>query len=177
MKEYNTRKPNRLPQRDYSLPGYYYLTICTEDRKEWFGIIDDNQMVLNNIGKICCDCLQNLPNYYSNTECNSYIIMPNHIHTIVIIDNFDNRYNEIIEGGLQTLPYRNMVSNNKTYSLSEIVRGFKTFSSKQINKIINNGMKFKWQRSFYDHIIRNDESLDNIRQYINNNPGNWVDDK
>ena len=66
---------------------------------------------------------------------------------------------------------------DKLYSLSEIIRGFKTFSSKQINKLIKTKNQFKWQRSFHDHIIRNDKSLNNIREYIINNPAIWEKDE
>ena len=96
--------------------------------------------------------------------------MPNHIHGILIIDNLNKR-----EG------YKTS-STDKSYSLSEIIRGFKTFSSKQINQLKNDKPtlqqnKFKWQRSFHDHIIRNDKSLHKIREYIINNPTTWEKDE
>ena len=91
--------------------------------------------------------------------------MPNHIYGIIIIDNLNKRK------GYKPSPI------DKSYSLSEIIRGFKTFSSKQINRIIKTDNKFKWQRSFHDHIIRNDKSLYNIREYIINNPTTWEKDE
>jgi len=94
-----------------------------------------------------------------------FIIMPNHIHGIVVI------YNNV-GAGLKPAPTYPM----ERYSLSEIIRGFKTFSSRKINKQ-NSHIHFRWQRSFYDHIIRNEQSLHDTRQYIKNNPLKWEFDR
>ncbi|RKY36154.1 MAG: transposase, partial [Candidatus Omnitrophota bacterium] len=157
MDKYPKRKQNRSTNYDYSNNGYYYVTICTDNRVEWLGNIANGQMAINPYGIICQQCWLDLPNYY-NIFLDSYIIMPNHFHGVLIIDNSNKRE------GYKPSP------TDKLYSLSEIICGFKTFSSKQINKTIKINNKFKWQRSFHDHIIRNDKSLNNIREYIINNP-------
>ena len=151
MDKFYTRRNNILKGHDYTSNGYYYVTICTDNRKEWLGNIINDQMIINTYGIICQQCWANLPNHYNNLILDTYIIMPNHIHGTIIIDNLNKRE------GYKPSP------TNKLYSLSEIIRGFKTFSSKQINKIIKPENKFKWQRSFHDHIIRNNKSLKNIR--------------
>ena len=157
------RKPNRLKNYDYSSSGYYFVTICTKNRQEYFGNIIDNKMILNKYGKIIENCYLDLTNHYSNCLLDEYIIMPNHIHAIIVIKNT----NQPVGNGLKPFPTK--------YSLSEIIRGFKTFSSRKIHELGLNS--FKWQKSFYDHIIRNEYSLFRIREYIRNNPINWEEDR
>jgi len=197
------RKLNRLEDFDYSAEGYYFVTICTKNKIKWFGKIKNSEMVLNQCGKVVADCLQDLPNHYPNIQLDYFIIMPNHLHIIIIIKYDD----DVVGNGFK--PF------HKKHSLSEIVRGLKTFSSFKINKKLRgftksdkdnlilgknvqnlkrNGYKpfptttglnsnsqnsckslptFQWQKSFYDHIIRNEESLNHIREYIINNPLKW----
>ena len=163
MNKYPKRKPTRLKRYDYSKAGYYFVTICTYGRIEWFGKIIDNAMVLNDNGYFCKRYWGDLSNHYDNVICDEYVIMPNHIHGILIIDNNKR------EGRRPSPTY--------SYLLSDIIRGFKTFSANSINKTILASNKFKWQRSFHDHIIRNDKSLNNIREYIINNPATWEKDE
>lgn len=156
---------NKLPQRkrtrykdfDYSSDGYYFITICVENRNNFFGIIYNGKINLNAYGNILEKCWLDLPNHY-NCTIDYYSIMPDHFHGIIIIERSTN-------------------SNNKNYSLSEIIRGFKTFSSRKINLELQNKDKFKWQKSFYDRIIRNEKELYQIRKYIEQNPLKWEFDK
>ena len=156
MKE---RKLMRLEGYDYSRSGYYFVTICTHQREEWFGQVESGEMILNQYGEIVNHGWNDLPNHYLNCLLDTFVIMPNHIHGIIVIDS-KNR----VGNGLKPFP---------TYGLSEIMRGFKTFSSRRINEMIKEGSKFQWQKSFYDHVIRNERSLDHLRQYIQNNPLKW----
>ena len=153
------RKPNRLRDYDYSQDGYYFITICTRGRKEFFGDIREGKIDLNRFGETVNQCWYDLPRHYPNSSLDSFVIMPNHIHGIIVIDN-DN----VVGNGLKPFP---------THGLSEIIRGFKTFSSRKINEKIEIDNKFQWQKSFYDHIIRGERSLDLIREYIQNNPLKW----
>jgi len=153
------RKPNRLRDYDYSQEGYYFITICTRGRKEFFGDIREGKIDLNRFGETVNQCWYDLPRHYPNSSLDSFVIMPNHIHGIIVIDNDD-----VVGNGLKPFP---------THGLSEIIRGFKTFSSRKINEKIEIDNKFQWQKSFYDHIIRGERSLDLIREYIQNNPLKW----
>lgn len=163
------RKRNRLKGYDYSTPRYYFVTICVKDMRYVFGEVINGKMILNRYGKIVKGQLTNLSKHY-NCMIDEYVIMPNHIHAIIIID--ENVGNDLNVGnGLKPFP----TNTEKQYNLSEIVRGFKTFSSKNINKILQN--KFHWQKSFYDRIIRTELQLNNIRQYIIDNPAKWDLDK
>ena len=156
-----TRKSrNRLKGYDYSQSNYYYVTICTDNRKEWFGEIENNQILLNYHGRIVQQQWQWLAKQYSYIELDEYVVIPNHIHGILIINKWTGH-----DLSLQI----------RIKSLSSLIGAFKTTSSKLIHQ---NGLyDFTWQRSFHDHIIRNDKSLDNIREYIRNNPATWNDDE
>ncbi|MFH1837883.1 MAG: transposase [Candidatus Kuenenbacteria bacterium] len=142
---------------NYSQNGWYFVTICTQNYYNFFGEILNNKIILNKYGQIVNNSWFDLPNHYKNCILDEFIVMPNHIHGIVIIKN------------------NNSIENNIT-GLSEIIRGFKTFSSREINKQKQNIM-FHWQKSFYDHIIRNEKSLNKIREYIINNPLKWESDR
>jgi len=153
------RKPNRLRDYDYSQDGYYFITICTRGRKEFFGNIREGKLDLNRYGETVNQGWYDLPRHYPNGSLDSFVIMPNHVHGIIVIDN-----ENVVGNGLKPFP---------THGLSEIIRGFKTFSSRKINEEIEIDNKFQWQKSFYDHIIRDERSLDLIREYIQNNPLKW----
>ena len=153
------REPNRLRDYDYSQDGYYFITVCTRDRREFFGNIREAKVDLNRYGEIVNQCWRDLPRHYPNCSLDSFVIMPNHVHGIIVIDN-----GNVVGNGLKPFP---------TQGLSEMIRGFKTFSSRKMNEEIKIDNKFQWQKSFYDHIIRNDKSLENLRQYIICNPLKW----
>jgi putative transposase len=155
------RKTNRYKGYNYSSAGYYFVTICTKDRLSFFGKIEDGIMNLNDYGGIVKERWLWLQDQYNYVKCGEYVIMPNHFHGILIIDT--------IVGTGRDLSLR------KIKSLSELIGAFKTTSSKLIHQTGLN--EFRWQRSFYDHIIRDESSLDNIREYIRQNPQNWETDK
>ena len=157
------RKRTRLRAYDYSISAYYFVTICTHDKEKMFGKVVGSCIVLNRFGKVVQQCWNDLPNHYSNCELDYSIIMPDHVHGIIIIN---GRRDESV-----TRPKK------KIHGLSEIVRGFKSFSSKRINTLLNNDSKFHWQRSFYDRIIRNEKELFSIRRYIEQNPLRWEIEK
>lgn len=154
------RKRNRLKEYDYSNAGYYFVTICVNDRKDYFGKIKNGDCVLNEFGIIVKQILENIPIKYPYVELDYYVIMPDHVHIIIIIDPLD-----VVTGrGLSQVGN----SKLKIKSLSEIIGAFKTMSSKELHL---KGLKeFKWQRSFYDRIIRNEMELYQIRKYIEQNP-------
>ncbi len=160
------RKPNRLRNFNYSSSGYYFVTICIKDRQEYFGNVINNKMVINKFGKIVNSQWLWLKKQYINfVDMDEFTIMPNHFHGILIIKNILTPVGTGLDLSLQI----------KCLSLSNIIGAFKTTSSKYIHQAGLNS--FKWQRSFYDHIIRNEYSLFKIREYIRNNPRKWNEDK
>jgi len=152
----NNRKSIRLENWNYTNPGYYFVTICVSDRQYLFGGIINNKMTLNEYGEIVQLKWLDLVNHNKDISLDEFVIMPNHIHGIIIIG-----------AGLEPAPT----------ALSEIIRQFKTFSTKHINKLRNTPGQKLWQRNYYDHIIRNEQSFNEIRTYINNNPKQWSTDK
>ena len=89
--EGRSRKLNRWPGYDYSQSGLYFITIVTHHRIEWFGRVVNGEMILNQYGRIARDCWLDLPNHYPNCKLDEFVIMPNHVHGIVVIDNASRR--------------------------------------------------------------------------------------
>ncbi len=158
------RKLNRLHGYNYSTPGSYFVTICAHQRFEdrnIFGHIHEGVMEKNYRAEIVEDCWQGLPDHYSHVIPDEFVVMPDHIHGIIWITDM------AVGNGFKPFP-----TGKPNHGLPEIIRGLKTFSSRRINKL-NDKNNFQWQKSYYDHIIRNDESLHKIREYIRNNPTKW----
>lgn len=161
------RKLNRWQGYDYKYPGLYFVTICTRYRQPWFGDIRDSRMALNEIGEIVKNCWLDLPNHYKNCRLDEFVIMPNHLHFILEIFHENYFGKKTVGTGFKPVPTK--------HGLSEIVRGFKTFSSRRINETQNN-FHFAWQRSFHDRVIRSEQELTNKREYIISNPAKWAED-
>ena len=145
------RKSTRLKEYDYSKPGWYYITICTKDMISCFGEIKNGKMILNGIGKIAEKFWREIPNHYSETELDDYIIMPNHIHGIVIInehktvgDEYFRPENEPkIERANVNVGTRHALSlQNHKHSLSNIIASFKSSVSKKVHELKYND--FAW---------------------------------
>ncbi len=164
------RKSNRWKGFNYASENAYFITICVNDRLCLLGAVSGGEMQLNEYGKIIKQCWNNLPNHYPNCILDEFIIMPNHIHGVIMIDNSVFKPTNItpIGNGLKPYPTR-------THGLSEMVRALKTFSSRRVNEL-SPQRKFHWQKSFHDHVIRDFPSLLKIQQYIIANPLNWEKD-
>jgi len=167
------RKRLRLAEYDYSSTGFYYITLCTYGRLCLFGEISNEKMHLNDAGKMVHNAWTNLPLHFPNMCLDRFIIMPNHFHAIAIIK---NSHDIIRESGTAQRP-----SPTNT-SLSDIIKNFKTYTTWSYIKGIHedNWLSFEkklWQRSFYEHIIRNEISLLKIQQYIIDNPQKWAWDQ
>jgi len=146
----------RLKDWDYSNDGVYFVTICTYKHINYFGKIKGSEVKLNNIGRIVSNEWLRTKAIRNDIVIDEFIIMPNHIHGILIIQNEDK-------------------SSTKKSNISNIIKGFKSAVSK---KVFETGFKsFKWQSRFYDHIIGSEKSLGKIREYIVNNPLKWKIDE
>ncbi len=175
--EIHNRRSIRLKGYDYSKPGFYFVTICIDDGNCYFGNVIDKKMQLSQIGEITKKCWLNIPKHYPNVNLDEYVIMPNHLHGII----------EVVAGTKNVVGAQNLVplqacpmSQNKfgkivPKSLGCIIRGFKIGVTKWCRK--NNHEYFKWQRNFYDHIIRDKYDLIRIKKYIINNPADWERDR
>lgn len=178
----------RLKGWDYSSDGYYFITICAHNRDQLFGRVENGEMVLNQYGTIVNQCWFDLPYHYGNMWLDAFVIMPDHIHGIVVIDN--NRTNgnvgTSVETGFKpvsTIPATTIIPADSTnpnctliikhHGLFEFVRAFKTFSARRINEIRNSPGIPVWQPRFHDHIIRDEGEFYRIQQYIIDNPKHW----
>jgi putative transposase len=160
------RRLTRLKGYDYSKPGGYLIAICIKNRSCCLGEIDNDRMILNHYGEIVRLSWLELPDHYHNIELDVFVIMPNHIHGIIFLKD--------VGAGFKPAPAG---CSCQCYGLPEIIRGFKTFSSRKINKFREMPGTSVWQRNYYEHVIRRDESLDHIREYIATNPLRWSLDR
>jgi putative transposase len=151
------RRSIRLKDYEYSQEGAYFVTMCTQNHKPLLGEIRNAEMVLNEYGKIAADCWLWLSKQYQHVELDEWILMPNHMHGIIIL----------CRGGSRTAPTENYKP------LGRLIGAFKTISTKQINAIRGTPSNRVWQRNYYEHVIRNETDLDDVRQYIINNPLQW----
>jgi REP element-mobilizing transposase RayT len=159
------RRSNRLREYNYSQAGGYFVTICTWQRKCLFGEIVAGKMQLNDLGTHVCETWTDMPRHYRHVALDAFVVMPNHVHGIIVISDVEAR------AGLKPAP------TDKWHGLSEIVRGFKTFSSRRINETRNNHGCPVWQRNYYDRVLRNGDELSRARAYTINNPLQWEQDK
>jgi REP element-mobilizing transposase RayT len=179
---YHNRRSTRCKGYDYSQPGYYFVTICLHDKTQnMFGYITNTIMVENDFAGIVRRCWENLPKYYTNITLDEFVVMPNHVHGIIIIRDtivFPSMHQtkclNTTNGRDNPAP---TVQNQKhAPALGNIVAYLKYDSTRYIN-ILRDSKKPVWQRSFHDHIIRDEKSLWMIREYIDNNPAQWAIDK
>ena len=161
------RRSIRLKGYDYSQAGYYFVTICCYQRQLLFGEIIDGAMRLNRYGEVVAETYQWLSSRYPYVYLDEWIIMPNHFHGIIVLTDIPRR------GGSPIAPTQAIDLKQKRKPLGQLIGAFKTVSSKNINIIRNAPGTPVWQRNYYEHIIRNENSLNNIRQYIINNPLSW----
>jgi REP element-mobilizing transposase RayT len=177
------RRSIRLKGYDYTAAGAYFITICTHQRECLFGIIEDSEMRLNQLGQIVQFHWLNLPRHHSHVQLDEFIVMPNHFHGIIWLGGMDckggfSKESSISPQELNAKPAPTRISTNaKRHGVPEIVRGFKTFSARRINQIRKRTGIPVWQRNYYEHIIRDDRALHNIRQYIQNNLLSWRQDQ
>ena len=178
------RRSIRLQCYDYTQIGLYFITICCHDKICYFGKIENGEIVLNDFGKIAYNELVKLPERYPDVLSDVFQIMPNHVHAIIeivgatlaVAQNTDSIRTEMHVGtraGASPAP-------TVQYTVGNIIGAYKSRVANQCLEILkfhNKHMGKLWQRNYYEHIIRNDESYHNIVDYIINNPVNWEKDK
>lgn len=157
-------KQYRLPYFNYASNAYYFVTICTKDRQHYFGGIRNGSIELSDTGKIVQRCLTEIPKKLSHVTVDEFVIMPNHVHAIVFINNPEEK---------RTIKTKQFQPAKR--SLSLVIRNFKstaTLLARRETSLMN-----IWQPRFYDHIVRNKDELNRIRTYIRNNPVQWELDR
>jgi len=148
----------------------YFVTICTNNHKHYFGEIVDGTVYLSPLGHVTKDCWLMIPAHFPFVDLDEFIVMPNHLHGIICIDDVETQHAASLQNN-QMIPTKTFY-HLKPRSLSVIIRSFKSIVTKHIHRqfpMIN----FAWQSRFYDHVIRNEEELIRVRQYIIENPLKW----
>jgi putative transposase len=172
------RRSVRLKGYDYSQAGMYFVTICVQDKVCLFGEIIDDEMLLNDAGKMIEKWYFELENKFSDIECGVYVVMPNHFHAIIINNGNksapDDAYKHKL-GGMGLVehagsPLPEIVQWFKTMTTNDYIRGVKTLGWQRFTGKL-------WQRNYWEHVIRDQKSFDMISEYIINNPKNWPTDK
>jgi REP element-mobilizing transposase RayT len=197
MNKYNPnihhRRSIRLKGYDYSQAGLYFITICCQNRENRFGHVENGEMILNDAGKMVEKWYIELENKYPNKRCHEMVVMPNHFHCIienVAMDapTMDAHVGAPLRGrpendergrpenpyGMHNVKYNATIGDAmdwfKTMTTNNYIRGVKTLGWQPFNGRL-------WQRNYWEHIIRNEQSYQRISQYIVNNPAKWADDK
>lgn len=165
----------RLKNRDYSSNGYYFITICTMHRECLLGTIAEGEMHFSAIGNIVLQGWNESFAIRRELQCDTFVIMPNHIHGIVVIENPVETHGRA--SLRHTIQGRTIFPCRSPRSVSSFVAGFKSAMTKRINEFRRTPGVEVWQPRFYDHVIRNEKSLCTIRDYILNNPTNWQEDE
>lgn len=164
----------RLKDWDYSSNGYYFVTICIKNKELLFGNISNTQIELSKIGLIAKDYLIATSEHFQNTKIDEFVIMPNHIHSIIVLDNPNCRDITSDIGRDITCNVStgiNRFSQRISGSLPVIIQQYKSSVKRWCNK--NNYSYFQWQRLYYEHIIQTEKQLNNIREYIATNILKW----
>lgn len=168
------RRSIRLQGYDYSQAGAYFVTIVTQDRTCLFGGVVDGQMRLNDHGEIVREEWLRTAQMRPNVTLDAFVIMPNHVHGIIILH---ERTTPDGRGTLQRAPTLEHFGKPTSNSIPTIVRLFKSATTKRINIARTMPGIAVWQRNYYEHIVRDEGSLNRIREYIETNPWQWAVDR
>jgi len=166
------RRSLRLRDFDYTQASAYFVTVCTHRRECLLGEITNGKMLLHDPGRIVQATWQALPQHYPNVCLDAFVVMPNHVHGIIILSPMENVTEDLAGAGLKPAP-TGSPTITKRHGLPEIVRAFKTFSACRVNAARAAPGTPLWQRNYYEHVVRDEDNLHRIREYIDLNPLQW----
>jgi len=176
------RRSIRMNGYDYRQAGAYFVTICVQDRVCLFGDIVGNEMRLNDVGRLVQSTWDDLPHRFTAVDLDMTIVMPNHFHGIITVGALlaaplsDMSGSVNAGAGANAGAVANAGAASSAPTLGNIMRAFKSISAINVNRFLERSGHPLWQRNYYEHIIRNEESLNRIRQYIIDNPARWATD-
>ncbi len=165
MPNYPQRKSPRLANYDYTQNGAYFITICTAGRNSLFGQIENGIMQLNELGNLAQTCWFDIPLHRMNVELGAFVVMPNHIHGIVVLH---------VE--TPKVQRTGQVPSIQAGSLGTIVGAYKASVTRQARRAEFFADDVLWQERYHDHIIRDTHSYEQITAYVESNPQRWEDD-
>lgn len=182
---YPRHRPPRLPGYDYSQAGAYFITLCTHHRMLLFGQIENSRMRSNNAGLMIVDVWETLPRLFPDLALDMFTIMPNHIHGILFISPSNHALpcpQRDLDLPANDSRYSDHTHAKSPHTIGNIVGAFKSLSTlRYINNVkTSRWPPFKgrlWQPNYYEHVIRNESNLTQIRTYITNNPAQWSLDR
>ena len=163
------RRSIRLRSYDYTRAGAYFVTLCTKDRECIFGEAIDGQVRLTDMGRVADECWSWILQHFKSVLTDAYVVMPNHLHGVLVVE-----YRDVWAQHAAPLPKPTGVNPG---SLAAVVRSFKSAAAKRINEIRDTPGAPVWQRNYFEHIIRDELSMERIRQYIIENPMRWPLDR
>jgi REP element-mobilizing transposase RayT len=169
--ELHHRQSIRLRDYDYSKEGMYFVTICAKNHECVFGSIVGGAMQKNDVGHAVERYWNEIPQHFPHVGLDVYVIMPNHLHGIVIVG--ANNHSPSLPPVLKRPPRPATSGTSKT--LGSIVRGFKIAVTKWMRS--NTAIPDVWQRNYLEHVVRDESELERIREYIQNNPAQWEMDR
>jgi putative transposase len=152
------RRSIRFPKQDYSRIDFYFVTLCVEKRECLLGAVVDRRVQLSREGQTASWAWESLPKHYPHLRLDAFVVMPNHIHGILELRELDLR------------------DGQRRHGLPEIVRAFKSFSARRINRHRGTPGAPVWQRNYHDRILRDEGDLEPVRRYILENPAKWQED-
>lgn len=175
-RNFHNRRSIRLKGYDYAKSGAYFVTICCKDQQCFLGRIENQEIKFTTIGKIVKMNWENIPCYFKNVTLDEYVIMPNHLHGVIVIN--DDDCGGIGRGEVTSpLPSPKSPQRIQKPTLGQIIAYFKYQSTKYVNQLRKTpGIKL-WQRNYYEHIIHSKNDINRIRKYIIENPLKWRVDK
>ncbi|MBM4167488.1 MAG: transposase [Ignavibacteria bacterium] len=169
------RRSIRLREFDYSNTGAYFITLCLQHRDLLFGKCEHGSIELNEFGNIAKNIWVSLKERFNKIELDEFVIMPNHIHGIIVIKNDNvsgNNVGAMNVGAIHELPLQNKIER-RNMLLPKIIGYYKMNSAKRINEIRKTRGTHVWQKNYFERVIRNENELIKIREYIITNPLRW----
>lgn len=189
--EKHHRRSTRLQGYDYTQEGAYYFTICCHQRQCFLGEIKNSVMHLNLVGATVKAVWDSFPRLFPLIELDAFVVMPNHVHGIIVITENPSCRGEAFVRGDNNTPPESLSTNASPFpgcnnvppphgtqsgSIGAILQNFKSVATRRVNRITRNSGTL-WQRNYYEEIIRNEKAYENIRRYIVENPLSWDEDE
>lgn len=165
MPSYQSRRPLRLPDHDYTEAGFYFVTLCTQNRACLLGTVVEGVMRPNPAGQMMADVWTAIPERHAGVDVDEMIVMPNHLHGIVVL--LSGERGEPIAGG-HGLPA--VMQRFKALTTTEYIKGVRSLGWRPFAGRL-------WQRSYFERVIRNERELQAVREYIRRNPAGWQSDR
>ncbi|MBI2917377.1 MAG: transposase [Chloroflexi bacterium] len=173
------RRSIRLPSYDYTQPGAYFITVCAHDKASLFGDVLDGDMRMNTFGYIVQEEWERTARAREDVTLDAFIVMPNHTHAIIWLTGHGDTAER---GGMArhaptvVTPPTPRFGRPIADSLATVVGAFKSATSRRINKLRGTPASPVWQRNYYERVVRGEDDLHGIQEYIAANPAQWAQD-